>query len=201
MRMGKYVVGSLAVLLFITSALAQSSERSAKYKIVVWGMNIGELRVTEKTENGDLSIEVITDVYVKMIVTYHVNYLQQSLFRNGMLWSSHVKTLKNGKINSDTHIEKQGENYLLIQDGDSSFVKGNINYSGSLLYFHEPVKSTSIYNERNGEKNVVRSVHEHTYVLLDKKGHKTNVYEYEDGELIHAELIHFLATIRLQYSP
>ena len=197
----KYVLGLLAVLFFITSAAAQSSERKVKYQIRVWGMNIGEFTVSQKTEGEDISIEAITDVEVKMIFTYRVKYIQQSLYRHETLWSSHVETLKNGKINSDTRLEKQGENYLLTQDGDSALIHDNITYSGSLLYFHEPVQIKDIYKERTGEKNSFRSIDDHTYAMVDEKDNKTNVYEYKNGVLVRAELIHSLATIQMILSP
>jgi hypothetical protein len=198
MTIEKYMMGLIIMFLFFKSAAAQPFERSAKYQISVWGMNIGEFTVDQKMEGEDITINAVTDVYVRMIFSYQVKYIQHSLYRHGILWSSHVKTLKNGKINSNTRLDRQTENYLLTKDGDATIINGDITYSGSLLYFQEPTQINCIYNERNGEKNTIKSLDGHTYAIVDMKGSKTNIYEYENGILIRAELIHTLATIHLK---
>jgi len=198
MAIEKYMMGLIVMFLFFKSAAAQPFERSAKYQISVWGTNIGEFTVDQKVEGDDIRINAVTDVYVRMIFSYQVKYLQHSLYRHGILWSSQVKTLKNGKINSNTRLDRQIENYLLTKDGDATIINGNITYSGSLLYFQEPTLINCIYNERNGEKNMIKSLNEHTYAIIDKKGNKINIYEYQDGILLKAELIHSLATIHLK---
>jgi hypothetical protein len=200
MKYTKYGLGLLIVFLFIASVSAQSTDRTAKYRIRVLGMNIGEYTVTQKTMNGDISIEAITDVEVKIIFTYRVRYVQHSLYRHGSLWSCHVQTIKNGKVNSDMQLEKQGEAYLLLEDGDSTFIHDNITYSGSLLYFNEPKEVSDIYNERSGEKKPLKCVADHTYIITDEKDNKTNEYHYKDGILVRAELMHPLATIHLERS-
>jgi len=198
MTIEKYMMGLIVMFLFFKSATAQPFERSAKYQISVWGMNIGEFTVDQKMVDNNITIEAVTNVNVRMIFTYQVKYIQQSFYKHGILWNSHVEILKNGKINSNTRLERQAENYLLIKDGDAALVDGPITYSGSLLYFQEPKQIYCIYNERNGEKNTIKSLDDHTYAIVDKKGNKTNIYEYRDGILTQAELIHTLATIHLK---
>ena len=194
----KSILIMLVELFLITSTNAQLLDHSAKYQISVWGMKIGEFFVDQKVEGENITINAVTDVDVSMIFTYRVKYIQQSLYRHGILYSSHVKTLKNGKINSDTYLVMQAENYLVIKDGDTTFINGPITYSGCLLYFHEPKLISCIYNERNGEKNTIKNLDNSTYAIIDKKGNKTNVYEYDDGNLIRAELSHTIATIHFK---
>ena len=198
MKYTKYGLGLLIVFLFMASVSAQSTQRTAKYHIRVLGMNIGEYTVTQETKDGDISIKAITDVEVKIIFTYRVKYVQHSLYRNGNLWSCHVQTIKNGKVNSDMRLEKQGELYLLVEDGDSTVIHDHITYSGSLLYFNEPKKVDIMYNERNGEKKTLKCIADHTYVITDEKNNKTNEYHYKDGVLTRAELKHPLAVIHLE---
>jgi len=133
-----------------------------------------------------------------MIFSYQVKYIQYSLYRHGILWNSDVETLKNGKLNSSTRLERQTENYRLTKDGVETWISGLITYSGSLLYFNEPKLISYIYNERNGERNTIKNIVGHTYAIIDQKGNKTNIYEYQDGILLKAELIHSLATIHLK---
>jgi hypothetical protein len=199
MNVGKRMILITAMLLVFKLVTAQIFELSAKYQISVRGMYIGEFTIDQKMVDNEITIEAITDVNVRMIFTYQVKYIQQSFYKNGNLWSSHIETLKNGKINSNTRLERQADNYLLTKDGVKTLIDGPITYSGSLLYFQEPTVINLIYNERNGEKNVIKSFDNHTYGILDKKGNITNIYEYQDGILIRAELIHTLATIHLKH--
>lgn len=195
----KYMLNLVVLLFLFQSAIAQPNERSGKYQISVWGMNIGEFTVGQKMDGSDITIEAVTDVNVKMIFTYRVKYVQRSLYKNGILWNTNIDTFKNGKIYSNTHLERQADNYLLTKDGEKSIINGTITYSGSLLYFQEPKLIGSIYNERNGEINSLINLEDiNTYAIVDKKGKKTNKYVYQEGILMSAELIHSLATVYLK---
>ncbi len=197
-KVARYGLAMLFVLFFTASVSAQSADRSAKYRLRALGMNIGEYTVKQKTVNGDVSVEAITDVKVKIIFTYRVKYIHHSLYRNGSLWSCHVQTIKNDKVNSDRRMERRGETYLLVEDGDSTLIDDTITYGGSLIYFLEPGNVPVIYNERSGKKRPVKKIADHTYILTDEKGNKLNEYEYKNGVLTRAELIHPLATIHLE---
>lgn len=188
----------LIVFLFIAPASAQPARQTAKYRLHVLGMNIGEYTVTQETMDGNINIKAITDVEVKIIFTYRVKYLQHSVYRNGSLWNCHVQTIKNGKVNSDMRLEKQGEAYLLVENGDSTVIHDQITYSGSMLYFNEPKKASLMYNERSGENKPLKRIADHIYMITDEKGNKTNEYHYQDGVLTHAELKHPLAVIHLE---
>lgn len=194
----RHAAGLLFLFFFSISVFAQSATQTAGYRIHVLGMNIGEYKVTQESANDQIDIKAITDVEVKIIFTYRVKYIQHSVYRNGSLWSCHVQTIKNGKVNSDMQLKKQGETYLLVEDGDSSVVHDQINYSGSMLYFNEPHRVASMYNERSGEEKSLKQVADHTYVITDEKNNKTNEYHYEDGILTRAELKHPLAVIHLE---
>lgn len=198
MKHTKLIWGLLAVFFFLAPASAHPAEHTAKYRIRVLGMNIGEFLVTQKTSKEEISIKAVTDVKVKIIFTYRIKYVQETLHRNGSLWESHVQAIKDGKVNSDALLKKQGDSYLLVKDEDSTVIYDNICYSGSLLYFNEPSKVSSMYKERTGEKSNMKRIADHTYAMTNEKGHITNEYEYKDGVLERAALKHPLATIYLE---
>lgn len=196
----KHIGRLLTVLFLVIPGYVRSMDRHAKYRIQVLGMNVGQYTVNQKTTEDKIVIEAITDVEVKIIFTYRIKYVQKSLYRNGQLWNSHVQTIKNGKVNSDVWLEKQGGGYLLKKDGESVYIDDDITYSGSLLYFNEPTQVSYLYKERSGEKQALKRIADHTYILTDGKDKKTNEYEYEEGMLVRADLIHPLATIHLELS-
>ncbi|WP_157624849.1 DUF6134 family protein [Sunxiuqinia dokdonensis] len=196
----KYILILLSLILYGEGVFAKPVRDAAKYQIRVLGMNVGEFAVTQELVDGDLSVEAVTDIEVKIIFTYKVRYTQQSHYQNGNLSKYRVQTLKNGSINSDTQLKRMDEAYLLIKDGDSTLVHENITYSGSLLYFNEPKQDSLMYNERNGEMKSIRATADNTYVITDRKGRRTNEYHYKDGILETAILEHPIATIYMERS-
>jgi len=199
MKYTKYVWGLLIGFFFFASvSSAQSTDRTAKYRVSVLGMNIGKFTVNQKTMDRDISIEAITDVEVKIIFTYRVKYVHQSSYHNGSLLNSHLQTIKNGKINSDTWLEKQGETYLLTKDGDSTLIHDNIIYSTGLIYFNEPKQVEFLYKEKSGDKRPIKQIADQTYAVLDEKGRITHEYEFKNGILERAEIKHSVANIHLE---
>jgi len=165
----------------------------------VLGMNIGEFTIIEKNDGESISINAVTDVKVKIIFTYRIKYVQESFHKNGNLWQSHVKAVKDGKVDSDVMLKKHNESYLLLKENkDSTLIHDNIRYTGSLLYFHEPAQVSSMYKERTGEKGNMKCTGGNTYVLTDEKGRITNEYEYKDGVLEWAKLKHPVANILMK---
>jgi len=184
--------------LFAVPVFSQPEDQIVTYRIRVMGMNVGELTVKQQTFGNEILVEAVTDVEVKIIFTYRVKYLQNCHYRDGALVNSHLQTVRNDKVNSDTKLTKTADGYLLEADGDSKLIHDSITYSGSLLYFTEPKQVSCMYIELNGEKNAVKCVEDHTYVVLDKKGREKNKYVYQDGVLERAELKHTLATIHVE---
>ncbi len=186
--------------LFIYPLLdAQSNERFLTYNIKALGMNLGQFTVKQICKDGVINVEGITDIKVQLLLSYQVKYIQETTHKNGHLIKSHLQTRKNGEVNSDTWMLAQVNDYLLIKDGDSTLIQDSINYTGSLLYFHEPVNVQYLYKEKSGDKRIIKLIGEHTYALVDEKGHTTHEYTYQDGILSRAKIKYPLADIYLEY--
>lgn len=198
MRDTKYVWTFLIGFFFWGTVFAQPAISEAKYRIRALGMNIGEFTVNQTKLDNEISIDAVTDIEIRIVFSYMVKYTQQSHYQNGNLLKYRVQTLKNGSINSDTQLKRMDEAYLLIKDGDSTWVNKNITYSGSLLYFNEPKQDSLMYNERNGEMKSIQYIAENTYAITDRKGRRTNEYRYKDGVLETAILEHPIATIYME---
>jgi hypothetical protein len=184
-------------ILLIMAISARASGRTAKYELRVFGMNIGTFTVTQETTGAEIKTLGVTQVKVKLLFTYRIKYVQNSLYRNGILQYSHVETIKNDELNSDTWLKKQADSYLLVNEKDTTTIDNAINYSGSLLYFYEPLEVPEMYKERTGELNFIKQTGDHTYVSTDQDGKTANEYEYKNGVLTHARLKHPLATIHM----
>ncbi|MCK3683079.1 DUF6134 family protein [Maribellus sp. YY47] len=194
----RFVISLLHIICFFSSVYAESREIRSKYDIEMFGGKVGEFSITQKNENGILEIESVSDIKVKLLFSYRIQYVQNAIYNRGILESSQIKTFKNGKLNSDTRLKLQSGSYLIISDGDTTTVNDSITYSGSLIYFNEPKEINRIFKERNAEIEYISQINEHEYIIKDKKGRKTNKYFYKDGILHFAEMRHFMGTVELK---
>lgn len=192
---------TILVLLFgiisFTSVPAKPAELATKYNIQIFGASIGEFSVTQASENGNVNIEAITDVEVNLLFSFHVKYIQNTVYNQGVLQSSQIKTYKNEKLNSSTWLRLEKGKYLIVADGDTTIINDSIIYSGSLIYFNEPTGIKKIYMERSAEMRQLEAVGEHTYIAKDEKNREQNRYFYENGILQSAKLRHTLGTLEL----
>ncbi len=189
----------LCCFIMVNQIWAQGNKRSIKYNIKALGMNLGQFSVLQNSQGGRVSIEGVTDVEVKLFFTYQVKYIQKTIHEDGRLVSSHLQTMKNGKVNSDTWLIADTNNYILIQEGDTSLIHDDISYTGSLLYFNEPVHAKFLYKEKSGEKRGVRVIGEHKYALVNDEGKTTHEYTFKDGIMVYAKIKYPLADIHLEY--
>jgi hypothetical protein len=185
-------------VLFFTSVSASPNELSTRYKLLLFGVNIGEFSVSQTDNNGNVNIEAITDVKVKFLFSYRIKYVQQTVYDQGILQSSHIETYKNGKLNSNMWLKLQNNSYLLVLDNDTTVINESITYSGSLLYFNEPDGIKKIYKERSSEMKKINPVDEHVYSIRDEKDREINRYLYENGILQYAKMHHPLGTMELK---
>ncbi|MEZ5102969.1 MAG: DUF6134 family protein [Draconibacterium sp.] len=189
----------LMLALFISTFVsAGSNEMETMYSINLLGTKIGKFSIVQKSENGNVNIEAITDVEVKLLFTYRIKYIQNTVYEQGVLKSSNVKTYKNGKLNSDTMLKLENDVYLRIVDGDTAVVNYPITYSGSLLYFNEPVGVKQLYKERTAEMRPITLLSDHTYVVTDENKRELNRYIYKDGILEYAKMQHPIGAMELE---
>lgn len=194
----KFLVVCFVIACWVTSVSAEPGEKNSKYDIGMFGAKVGEFSVTQKVENGILEIESVSDITVKLLFAYRIQYVQNTIYKRGILESSHVRTFKNGKLYSDIWLKRQQDLYLIISDGDTTTVNDSITYSGSLVYFNEPKEINKIFKERSAESEFISQSSEHKYIIRDKNGRKTNKYFYQEGLLYFAEMKHFMGTVELK---
>ena len=193
----KYILVLLLGIISFISVSAKPEELATKYNIQMLGASIGEFSVTQTGKNGNVNIEAITDVKVNLLFSYRIKYVQKTVYKQGILQSSHVETYKNGQLNSTIWLKREKGSYLLISEKDTSVIHDLIEYSGSLIYFNEPKEIKKIYKERSAEMRPLEAVGEHTYIIKDEKERELNRYFYENGILQSAKMRHTLGTLEL----
>jgi hypothetical protein len=193
--------GLLFNLYFISSLACMAQKQTATYNIRVFGMDVGKLNVEQQIIGHDTLVTAVTNVDFKFIFTYKGIYSQEGTYRNGELYKSHLKIIRKGKVSSDTHIIKTGNYYTVIEEGDdTSYIYNKIKYSGSLVYFNEPVNISTIYYETSGEQKKIEAICDHTYHVFKLNKTKNNDYEYEyEGGILKRAIIRYpLANIYLE---
>ena len=193
-----YFLSTALTVLFFSTATANPKELSARYSLYFLGAHIGEFFVTQTTENETMKIEAVTDVNANLFISYRVKYIQNTIYKNGILQSSHVETYKNERLNSEIWLLIEKESYWLVVDGDTTIVNDLIAYSGSLVYFNEPGGIKKIFKERNAETMWISPVKEHEYIVNDIKGREINRYYYENGTLQYAKMRHALGILKFK---
>ena len=96
----KYILCLLVGFFVFTSIYANSETLTAKYKIYMLGANIGEFSVTQTNSHENVNIDATTEVKINFLFSYRIKYVQNTVYKQGVLQNAHVKTYKNGKLNS-----------------------------------------------------------------------------------------------------
>ncbi len=193
----KTILCLLLSIIFFTSVSAIPKELTTKYSIHMLGANVGEFAVTQTSINGIINIEAITEVKVNLLYSYRIKYVQNTVYKQGVLQNSNVEMYKNGKLHSTMRMKFENGLYLLVIDGDTTIINDSITYSGSLLYFNEPKETKKIFKERNSEMRLITQVSDHSYIIKDEKDREINRYYYEDGILRYAKMRHALGNVEL----
>lgn len=194
----KTILCFLLGIIFFTSVSAKPKELTTKYSIHMLGANVGEFAVSQTNMNGIINIEAISQIKVNLLFSYRIKYVQHTIYKQGILQNAHVEMYKNGKLNSTMQMKFENGLYLLVIDGDTTFINDSITYSGSLLYFNEPQTTKKIFKERNAEMRLITQVSEHSYIIKDEKDREINRYYYEDGILRYAKMRHALGNVELK---
>jgi hypothetical protein len=198
MKQYKHTLILITLLLTSFFSWSQSKYETVAYNIHALGMDVGTMTVNQEIRGDEVLVEAISLVEVRIIFKIRVKYIQTSVYRNGVMQEASLKTYKKEEVNSDTRLTKQESGgYTLDKKGEISFVDDVINYSGSLLYFHEPTDGTEMYFEINGEKTVVKSFGEHKYIIADPENGNENEYYYTNGILQKAIIKHAVTNVYL----
>ena len=199
MRPHKYFI--VAVIWMLCANLfcsAQNQIDTTVFNIRALGMNVGKITVHQERKGEALFVEAISEIEVWIIFKIKAKYIQTSVYKNGVLKESSLKTYKDGEVSSDTRITKKGDGYILKKGQIMSHIDEKIEYSGSLLYFNEPKDVTDMYLEISGEKATVEPLGDHEYSIMDPSSGKKNEYTYKNGVLQNAIIRHIVANVYLE---
>ena len=189
---------SVTILFLAISTLVFAQEQTLNYNVMHGDKTVGHMKL-QKTMNGDDTfLKVASDVKMRFIFSIQVNIREDAHYRNGMLMSSHVSCLVNGKQKANKITEACNGCYQLTDDGKvKSIDQKQINNNLTLMYLQEPVGLSQVYSDNFQQFVQVKQVDSHTYRINLPDGNY-NFYSYTNGVCSKVDIHHSLYTIQIQ---
>ena len=189
---------SVTILFLAISTLVFAQEQTLNYNVMHGDKTVGHMKL-QKTMNGDDTfLKVASDVKMRFIFSIQVNIREDAHYRNGMLMSSHVSRLVNGKQKANKITEACNGCYQLTDDGKvKSIDQKQINNNLTLMYLQEPVGLSQVYSDNFQQFVQVKQVGNHTYRINLPDGNY-NFYTYTNGICSKVDIYHSLYTIQIQ---
>jgi len=183
-------------LIFILLSL-NSFTQTLNYNIVLNEKEVGLFIINRTINNGVIEIHAESKTSLHIFKTVEVSYTLDSKYKDGILEFCSIKTYVNNQIHSSSNTKKIGDKYRITQDGEITEFSDDILYSGSLMYYQEPVKETQMYSEFNSAIKKIDKVDVHKYEIIDMSNGDKNIYFYRNGILERALIPHTFATFEL----
>lgn len=169
----------LCFAMFMSVMAATSMGQTLNYDVVKGSKNLGSMVVTRKITGTTEEIWFKSDVTIKLLLTFKVDFDQYEKFINGNLnWGKALSTL-NGRTQKDSKIVANKDGHLLTLDGIGAQVTEPIDFSVTQIYFDEPVDGQRVFSQQFAQFLTMRKVGDHKYVLSSPDG--DNYYTYTNG--------------------
>lgn len=175
---------ALIVLFLLASGLLEGQVYKGHYKITSDKDEVGQLVATKKKEGDLVKYEISSDVTVRILFKVQMTSEIQAVFRNEVLIYSSATLYLNGKVYSDTKIERGNGFYTVNKDGhETKIYSHEIRSSSAKLYFHEPIGEEFSLSETEGEMKTVDIQGIKNYALTqDRNDRSVSTYIYREGE-------------------
>lgn len=206
---------SVLIFILLLTVFSIGYTQTYKYNIISKGRKAGVLTAT-KVKGGNASgqektadaptqalssdqeiIQVRSEFDVHLFIEVHASYKMDCKYDKGELVEYSVETFKDGNLHSSSKGTKEGGMYRFVEDGDQSEQKGDIRYSGAMLYFKEPKGISTVFSEIHAKDKPVEKIGEGHYKLIDPSTGHSNQYFYRNGVLIKALIDHSLFSFSL----
>jgi hypothetical protein len=101
----------------------------------------------------------------------------------GVLINSTATIYLNGKTQSKVSVAKQGNDYTVVKDGETSKINGPINWSSAKLYFNRPNDIKKIFSETEGAfKNLVKRADGKLILRDGDNSSSQNIYTFSSEQ-------------------
>jgi hypothetical protein len=165
------------LLIACTSLHAQTHTR--QYDVITDGEKVGNAVAVKKLTKDTEHILITCDMSVKMLFRINVSYKLDVKYKNGVLISSSAVVNVNGRIQNKVDVERTGNTYIIVKDGDSEIYTDLITWSSASLYFYFPDGDTKVFSEADGSFKHLQRKTLSTFELTDPESTGLrNTYTY-----------------------
>lgn len=185
--------------LSLTLLAAPEKKEVLQYEVIGKGKPVGELTITREINGPKTRYRSLNKTKVSLLKTFRIRHELEAIFENGELVYSEVTVEVNDNVHNHTRIERDGQQYRVYSEGKQiNTISRPVHFTAIHLYFQEPTDQSEVFSEQEAIWQPIRRSEEASFdYLLDKKG-KANLYRYEDGRMIYAELGHWLMSTELR---
>ncbi|WP_291726022.1 DUF6134 family protein [Bernardetia sp.] len=178
----------ICIVGFLFGMLNSSTEKSLAYDIVWRKSPVGTLKVTKEHIDSKTYYTSSTNIEMKFIKTFKINYEYDVVYDNQILQTANVDINYNGNQHAQTQTQLKNGEYEVVKDGEvENTFKATVRYSTISMYFEEPLKLTRCYSEQEGGFNKIIPLGEHKYKKINARG-KESIFTYKNGILEKAEI-------------
>ena len=188
----------LKLIAFILILLSLNSfSQTLNYKIILNKNEVGLFIINRIIDNGVVEIQAESRTSLHIFKTIEISYTLESKYKDGFLEFCSINTYVNNQIYSSVNTERTGDKYRINKDGKITEFLDDILYSGSLMYYKEPLTEIKMYSEFNSIVKKINKVEAHKYEIIDMENGNKNIYFYKDGILERALIPHTFSTFEL----
>ncbi len=164
-----------------------SNEKKLSKKLsfdMIWrGKSVGTLYAIQKNIDSKIYYQSSTNIQIKFIKTFDINYEYDVRFDNEVLQSADVDINYNGNQHAQTKTRKKNNQYQVFKNNKlEETVKETISYSTISMYFQEPLNIKRCYSEQEGDFNTIVHLGNHKYKKTNTSD-RESFFFYKNGNL------------------
>ncbi len=163
------------------------------------GMEIGSVHTSSKKVGEDIYFQNTSLMEVDLLFKkIKMEIVGKAHYRSGQLISSSSRVIANGELHNSASIEWQGNQYAVKIDGElKPALKSPIYYSGTVLYYQEPLGKNRALSESSGVEMVITPLGGGKYQVIDPVNDRKMVHFYENGVQTQVQIKHPILTVSL----
>ncbi len=159
---------------------------------------IGELIAEKKVAGNLITYSTESRTQFNLLGKHSIVHKVEASFKNGMLQSSQMSSVKDGKPKNRTQIQWKGDHYEIDENGAVRQERSQVTTTSVMLYFMKPSPSAKVLSERDASFKKVEPVSSEMITLTSGKKSDSQDYSYQNGQLQEVLVRNPLFTIHIK---
>ena len=193
------IIQYLFYIIFLSAGFSVNAQQVKLLYNVKKGDNvIGSFIVTENTNGSNKTLALESHIKTSFIVTIEVDAKEESMFQNGVVYTSSVYRKVNGSVKVDKKMRAFNNGYV-IESGKKrdTVCCTKIEYNLMNMYTIEPVTIAKVYSDAYQKFIPIKKAEPHVY-RIDIPDGSYNKYFYKNGRCVKVEIHQTLYTVTME---